>query len=156
MLSQNNAEQRLLSKAYKLGLVKKKRHDDFLNKEKKYYKFVQEVLKKTKIKTFTNIKNKKTILNEKKDLIHLLKRDDVDKEKIESATAEVFESLDSGASKTENFVSKLQGIDEIIYIDLVASLYGRSKISEIVSETTKDVFIPFPIIFIVYKYGDYL
>ena len=35
-----------------------------------------------------------------------------------------------------------QGIDEIIYIDLVASLYGRSKISEIVSETTKDVFIP--------------
>ena len=82
MLSQNNAEQRLLSKAYNLGLVKKKRHDDFLNKEKKYYKFVQEVLKKTKTKTFTNIKNKKTILNEKKDLIYLLKRDDVDKEKI--------------------------------------------------------------------------
>ncbi len=82
MLSQNNAEQRLLSKAYNLGLVKKKRHDDFLNKEKKYYKFVQEVLKKTKTKTFTNIKNKKTILSEKKDLIYLLKRDDVDKEKI--------------------------------------------------------------------------
>ena len=82
MLSQNNAEQRLLSKAYNLGLVKKKRHDDFLNQEKKYYKFVQEVLKKTKTKTFTNIKNKKTILNEKKDLIYLLKRDDVDKEKI--------------------------------------------------------------------------
>ncbi len=82
MLSQNNAEQRLLSKAYNLGLVKKKRYDDFLNKEKKYYKFVQEVLKKTKTKTFTNIKNKKTILSEKKDLIYLLKRDDVDKEKI--------------------------------------------------------------------------
>ncbi len=82
MLSQNNAEQRLLSKAYNLGLVKKKRHDDFLSKEKEYYKFVQEVLKKTKTKTFTNIKNKKTILNEKKDLIYLLKRDDVDKEKI--------------------------------------------------------------------------
>ena len=82
MLSQNNAEQRLLSKAYNLGLVKKKRHDDFLNKEKKYYKFVQEVLKKIKTKTFTNTNNKKTILNEKKDLIYLLKRDDVDKEKI--------------------------------------------------------------------------
>ena len=82
MLSQNNAEQRLLSKAYNLGLVNKKRHDNFLNKEKKYYKFVQEVLKKTKTKTFTNIKNKKTILSEKKDLIYLLKRDDVDKEKI--------------------------------------------------------------------------
>ena len=66
MLSQNNAEQRLLSKAYNLGLVKKKRHDDFLNKEKKYYKFVQEVLKKTKTKTFTNINNKKIILSEKK------------------------------------------------------------------------------------------
>lgn len=35
-----------------------------------------------------------------------------------------------------------QGIDEIIYIDLVASLYGRSKIEELVSETAKDVFIP--------------
>ncbi len=82
MLSQNNAEQRLLSKAYKLGLIKKERYNDFLNKEKKYYKFVQEVLKKTKTKTFTNINNKKIILDEKKDLIYLLKRDDVDKEKI--------------------------------------------------------------------------
>ena len=82
MLSQNNAEQRLLSKAYHLGLIKKERHDDFLKNEKKYYKFVQEVLKKTKTKTFTNINNKKIILNEKKDLIYLLKRDDVDKEKI--------------------------------------------------------------------------
>ena len=35
-----------------------------------------------------------------------------------------------------------QGIDEIIYIDLVASLYGRSKMVEIVAETAKDVFIP--------------
>ena len=82
MLSQNNAEQRLLSKAYHLGLIKKERHDDFLKNEKKYYKFVQEVLKKTKTKTFTNINNKKIILSEKKDLLSLLKRDDVDKEKI--------------------------------------------------------------------------
>lgn len=35
-----------------------------------------------------------------------------------------------------------QDIDEIIYIDLVASLYGRSQMNEIVSETTNDVFIP--------------
>ena len=82
MLSQNNAEQRLLSKAYNLGLIKKKRYNDFLNKEKKYYKFIKEVLKKTKTKTFININNKKTILNEKKDLLYFLKRDDVDKEKI--------------------------------------------------------------------------
>ena len=35
-----------------------------------------------------------------------------------------------------------QEIDEIIYIDLVASLYGRSQITEILYETTRDVFIP--------------
>ncbi len=35
-----------------------------------------------------------------------------------------------------------QDIDEIIYIDLVASLYGRSQMNEIVSETINDVFIP--------------
>ena len=35
-----------------------------------------------------------------------------------------------------------QEIDEIIYIDLVASLYGRSQITKILSETTRDVFIP--------------
>lgn len=35
-----------------------------------------------------------------------------------------------------------QEIDELIYIDLVASLYGRSQITEILYETTRDVFIP--------------
>lgn len=35
-----------------------------------------------------------------------------------------------------------QGADELIYIDLVASLYGRSKLTEIVRSTTKKVFIP--------------
>ena len=35
-----------------------------------------------------------------------------------------------------------QDIDEIIYIDLVASLYGRSQMNDIVSETINDVFIP--------------
>lgn len=35
-----------------------------------------------------------------------------------------------------------QGIDEIIYIDSVASLYDRNNLSDIVSKTTKDVFIP--------------
>ena len=34
------------------------------------------------------------------------------------------------------------GADEIIYIDVVASLYGRNNLTNIVSETTKDVFIP--------------
>lgn len=34
------------------------------------------------------------------------------------------------------------GADEIIYIDIVASLYGRNKLSEIVKSTSGDVFIP--------------
>ncbi len=36
----------------------------------------------------------------------------------------------------------LDGIDEIIYIDIVASLYGRNNLSEIVKRTSQDVFIP--------------
>ena len=35
-----------------------------------------------------------------------------------------------------------QGIDEIIYIDLVASLYGRSKIEGLVKRTAAEVFVP--------------
>lgn len=35
-----------------------------------------------------------------------------------------------------------QGIDEIIYMDVVASLYERSSLLNIVSRTTQDVFIP--------------
>lgn len=35
-----------------------------------------------------------------------------------------------------------QGADEIIYMDAVASLYGRSNIVDIVRKTTRDVFIP--------------
>ena len=36
----------------------------------------------------------------------------------------------------------LQGADEIIYIDAVASLYGRDSIKEIIRKTTENVFIP--------------
>ena len=35
-----------------------------------------------------------------------------------------------------------EGIDEIIYIDCVASLYGRNHLSPMITEATKDVFIP--------------
>ncbi|CCQ75507.1 imidazole glycerol phosphate synthase subunit HisF [Magnetospira sp. QH-2] len=35
-----------------------------------------------------------------------------------------------------------QGVDEIIYMDTVASLYGRNNLSEIVAHTASDVFIP--------------
>lgn len=35
-----------------------------------------------------------------------------------------------------------QGADELIYIDIVASLYGRNSLRDIVSRTAQDVFIP--------------
>jgi cyclase len=35
-----------------------------------------------------------------------------------------------------------QGADEILYLDLVASLYGRNNLVNIVRETAKNVFIP--------------
>ena len=46
--------------------------------------------------------------------------------------------------KPENFAHKyyLNGADELLYIDLVASLYGRSNLKEIVSRTASSIFIP--------------
>jgi imidazole glycerol-phosphate synthase subunit HisF len=35
-----------------------------------------------------------------------------------------------------------QGADELLYIDVVASLYGRNNLSDIVKKTVKNVFIP--------------
>ena len=35
-----------------------------------------------------------------------------------------------------------EGIDELLYMDIVASLYGRNNLEEIVSTTARDVFIP--------------
>lgn len=35
-----------------------------------------------------------------------------------------------------------EGIDEILYLDIVASLYERNNLSHIVRRTTGDVFIP--------------
>tara|TARA_Y100000590_G_scaffold163199_1_gene187093 strand:+ start:30821 stop:31588 length:768 start_codon:yes stop_codon:yes gene_type:complete len=34
------------------------------------------------------------------------------------------------------------GIDELIFMDVVASLYGRNQLSEIIKKATKNVFIP--------------
>jgi cyclase len=36
----------------------------------------------------------------------------------------------------------VQGIDEIIYVDAVASLYNRDSLKEIIRKTTENVFIP--------------
>jgi len=35
-----------------------------------------------------------------------------------------------------------QGADELLYMDCVASLYGRNNIGEIVRDAVKDVFVP--------------
>lgn len=35
-----------------------------------------------------------------------------------------------------------QGADELLYIDIVASLYGRGKLTEIVRKSAHDVFVP--------------
>lgn len=35
-----------------------------------------------------------------------------------------------------------QGIDELIYMDSVASLYGRNHLSDIISQAAKDIFVP--------------
>lgn len=35
-----------------------------------------------------------------------------------------------------------QGIDELLYVDAVASLYGRNSLNDLIRQTIKDVFIP--------------
>ena len=35
-----------------------------------------------------------------------------------------------------------QGVDELIYMDCVASLYGRNSLDDIIQSVAKDVFVP--------------
>ena len=35
-----------------------------------------------------------------------------------------------------------QGVDELLFMDCVATLYGRNNLSEIISQSTKDIFVP--------------
>ena len=81
MLSQNNAEQRLLIKAFKTGLVDTTRKEDYLSRENEYKKFI-DTLKETKTKKIANKKNKSINLVEKKSIFDLLKRTDVDTSKL--------------------------------------------------------------------------
>ena len=82
MLSQNNAEQRLLKKAFKRGLVSEHRYNEFIKNEQKYKNFLTETLSKKKINSFINSKNINIKLDEKKSVLDLLKRTDVNKEKV--------------------------------------------------------------------------
>ncbi|MDC3066509.1 tRNA uridine-5-carboxymethylaminomethyl(34) synthesis enzyme MnmG [Gammaproteobacteria bacterium] len=81
MLSQNNAEQRLLIKSFNAGLVDTKRKNSFTNKEMEYKEFI-EAIKKIKTTKIINRKNKTLKLNESKNVFELLKRTDIDTTKV--------------------------------------------------------------------------
>jgi tRNA uridine 5-carboxymethylaminomethyl modification enzyme len=78
LLSQNNAEQRLLSKAFDLGIISEERNTAFIKKEKQYTEFVKTKLDKTKISSFTNKEQQTVSLDEKRSISLILARPDVD------------------------------------------------------------------------------
>lgn len=47
-----------------------------------------------------------------------------------------------GDPKEYSYKYYAQGIDEIIYMDVVASLYGRNSLQEFVKKTANDIFVP--------------
>ncbi len=81
MLSQNNAEQRLLIKAFNAGLVDSERKNSFTTKEVEYKEFL-EAIKKIKTTKIIDRKNKTLKLNESKNVFELLKRTDIDTTKV--------------------------------------------------------------------------
>ena len=82
LLSQNNAEQRLLLKAHKQGLISEKRKEEFLLKEERYKNFFNTKLRKTKVNTFVDNNNNTNKLSESKSLYQLLSRPDVNPNKL--------------------------------------------------------------------------
>ena len=82
LLSQNNAEQRLLKKAFGLGLVEEKRYKQYIKKEQQYQDFVNKELKTKKLKSFINKENQKINLPESKSVFSLLYRTDANKTKL--------------------------------------------------------------------------
>jgi len=84
LLSQNNAEQRLLIKGEENGLVSKERAIEHIKQEKNYKTFVDTELKKNKTLSFLNKKNITITLKEKKSLFEILSRPDTDQERLYS------------------------------------------------------------------------
>ena len=82
MLSQNNAEQRLLKIAQSADLVSTKRADNFDAKEKIYQEYLETKILNKKIKTYTNLDKEQIELKEKTSIGTVLKRTDVSKENI--------------------------------------------------------------------------
>ena len=82
LLSQNNAEQRLLLKAHKQGLISEERKEEYLLKEERYKNFFNNNLRKTKVNTFVDNNNNTNKLSESKSLYQLLSRPDVNPKKL--------------------------------------------------------------------------
>ena len=82
LLSQNNAEQRLLLKAHEQGLISKKRKEEYLLKEERYKNFFNTSLRKIKVNTFVDNNNNTNKLKESKSLYQLLSRPDVNTNKL--------------------------------------------------------------------------
>ncbi len=82
MLSQNNAEQRILEKGHAFGLVDQETLNRFTAKEEIYKEFVKTVLEKTKVKRFINKKNETVELAEKRTIAQLLTRPDINEDEI--------------------------------------------------------------------------
>ena len=82
LLSQNNAEQRILEKGHAFGLVDQKTLNRFSAQEKKYKDFVETILEKTKVSSFKNKKNETVELAEKRTIAQILSRPDIDENKI--------------------------------------------------------------------------
>ena len=82
LLSQNNAEQRLLEKAYKYNLIGNERFKQYTNKEAEYENFVKTNLLKKNTNFFINSKKEKIKLPENKSILKLLTRTDADKTKL--------------------------------------------------------------------------
>ena len=81
MLSQNNAEQRLTEKAYKLNLVTKERMEKYFDNEARYKEFKKQ-LSNIKTKTFVNNNKAKISLKENKNILEILQRTDADKKEL--------------------------------------------------------------------------
>ena len=82
LLSQNNAEQRLLYKAHKHGLISDERLEKFIQNEEKYKIFLNNDLKNNKANSFINNNNQRIKLKEKRSILDLLLRTDTNKEKL--------------------------------------------------------------------------
>ena len=82
LLSQNNAEQRILEKGHAFGLVDQETLNRFTAKEEIYKEFVKTVLEKTKVKRFINKKNETIELAEKRTIAQLLTRPDINEDEI--------------------------------------------------------------------------